>query len=94
MLMMVFMGAGRMLLGKSFPARSVAAGGWSLADVPCALAAGPHSPPAFLSGDGALERLVRWCTGSADVRACMWASGVRGECSYVCAYARGELLLE
>ena len=62
-------------------------------DVPRALAASPHSPPALLSGDGALRRLVRKCAGSADVRACVCGRRESVVDVRVCAYARGEHLM-
>ena len=50
------------MVGLSFPYFE-----WSLPDVPRALAAGPHSPPAFLSGD----RVLAGWTALYRERRCM-----------------------
>ena len=92
MLIMMFMGVRRILRGKVFPCPYH--GSRSLPDLPRALAAGQvHTVPQPFSPEmehwpfGSPDRL---CTWSADVlRACVWASGVRGGCQCVCACARG-----
>jgi hypothetical protein len=70
------MGVGRMVRGNL--SQPVA---WRpvLADVPRALAAGPHSPPALLSGDGTLAG---------------WTDGVPGAQMYVRACGRRVFVVD
>ncbi len=66
----------------------LAAGPCRTCQVPWLLAhTAPQSPSLRRWSPG---RLDQRCTGSADVRACVWALGVRGGVPCVCACARGE----